>query len=122
MIASLLKAVYGQKSMEEADLFLKQAFDTTSGIHNHIEGHQHPFESVKMREGSDYWVHGPIRDLIEEFVLENLGDLFKCSLIEYLSLPMPYVNMLRKIKDQALNKQASALDEIQKNINRGRNK
>lgn len=53
-----------------------------------------------------------LADLFIEFAVEDYGDLWKISLSEFISLPKPVADLLRRVKPIASKKKAEILGNI----------
>lgn len=95
---------------------LKVLYETEFGICDHLAPDHHPFSSVLHHPSEEVWMNSGLRDLIEEFAIYNYGELFNMSLTEYLSLPRPYVSMIRQLKDSIIKKREAIVASVERGI------
>lgn len=109
---------------QEATYLFQEFYDTTAGIHNYQRADAHPFGGLVLHEGTNPYIDGPLRDLVNEYVEENYGEIFKLSLLEFLDLPMPYLEILRQVirdpstKTKNSNRELEELAKSLKNTNK----
>lgn len=102
-------------------------YETEFGIYDHVTpGPKHPFASVLHHPKEEYYYNSPLKEVIEEFGVYNLGELYNLSLTEYLRLPTPMLELLRRTKDDILKKREAlvriAEDKIAKERQREKEK
>lgn len=88
-------------------------YETYAGLYNHNQPSPHPFGGVLIKPGGAGYADSPLRDLIDEFVDDQIGEMFNISLYEYLDLPLPYLEIIRDKKDQMKERRAKALKDIE---------
>jgi len=94
----------------DARVALQDLYETEFGIYNHLQRNKNPLSSVLLHDSEDYVMHSDLRDMLEEFGMYNLGELWNLSLTEYLALPIPVVHILRGIKDEVIEKKSKLMD------------
>ncbi len=97
-------------------------YETEFGIYNHLAKDKSPLASVLHHDCEEVWMNSPARELIEEFAVYNIGELFNITLTEYLLLPRPYVQLIRKIKDTVLKKRDAIASAVERSVMSGKEK
>lgn len=103
-------------SSGKAKIVLKDLYETRFGLYNHSAPDRNPLSSILMNPGEEYLIDSPIRDLIEEFAVYNYGELWNISLIEFINLPRPYVELIRKIKDGVMKKRQAIVENVERGL------
>lgn len=101
---------------DEAQTVLRDLYETEFGIYNHLAKDKNPLSSVLHHKSEEVWLTSGLRELVEEFAVYNLGELFNITLKEFLTLPRPYVSMIREIKDSVLKKRDSIVTAVERDI------
>lgn len=101
---------------DQARNVMKELYETEFGIYNHRSKDKNPIASVLHHKSEEVWMNSGVKELIEEFAVYNLGELFNISLIEYLSMPRPYVAMIREIKDTVLKKRDAIVTAVEREV------
>lgn len=102
---------------QNAMYLFQEVYDTTTGLFDHNTADAHPFGGVLLRENANPFMDGPLRDLMSEYVDEDYKTKFGLSLMEFLDLPMPYLEMIRRIAAEPSAKatrEAKELEEFNK--------
>lgn len=103
----------GKIDYRNADFLLKEGYDTFAGLYDHTQPDPHPFGGCLMREGASWYADGPLRDLIDEYLDDGIGDLFHLSLTEFLDLPLPYLEIIRDKKDKLKQQKLKELKDLE---------
>lgn len=101
---------------DQARTVMKDLYETEFGIYNHFGQDKNPLASVLHHKCEEVWLNSGVRELIEEFAVYNIGELFNISLVEYLSMPRPYVALIREIKDTVLKKRDSIVSAVEREV------
>lgn len=112
----------GKIDYRNADFLLKEGYDTFSGLYDHTQPDPHPFGGYLIREGANGYADGPLRDLINEFHDDGIGELFHLSLAEFLDLPIPYLEIIRDKKDQLKERRLKEIKDLETLGNESRKK
>ena len=91
-------------------------YETEFGIYNHRSENKNPLASVLHHPSEEVWLNSGLRDLIEEFAVYNIGELFNITLDKYLQLPRPYVQLIREIKDTVLKKRDAIVRAVEHDV------
>lgn len=87
-------------------------YEREFGIYNHGPSADNPLSSVLFHTCEDVWMDSRLRDLIETFAVHDIGRLWNMSLPEFLALPIPYVEMIMKLRDPVSAKKDRALNDV----------
>lgn len=101
---------------DQARMVMRELYETEFGIYNHLGQDKNPIASVLHHKCEEVWLNSGVRELIEEFAVYNIGELFNISLVEYLSMPRPYVAMIREIKDTVLKKRDTIVSAVEREV------
>lgn len=101
---------------EDAIIVLADLYETRFGIFDHKARDKNPLASVLMHESEDVMFDSALADLLIEFAVDEIGDLWKISLTEYLNLPKPVADLLRRLKPIAAKKKAELLGRMIPNV------
>ncbi len=107
---------------QDAQIVMKDLYETRFGLYDHGGQNKSPLASVLHHDGDETWLSGSLRDIVEEFAVYNMGELYNISLVEYLMLPRPYVALLRKIKTSVLQKREKAISDVERDLEGKRKK
>lgn len=99
---------------DSARTVMRDLYETEFGIYNHLGKDKNPLASVLHHRSEEVWMNSGLKELIEEFAVYNLGELFNITLPEYLALPRPYVAMIRELKDTVLRKRDSIVSAVER--------
>lgn len=99
-------------SRENAKIVLGDLYETRFGIFNHDDRTKNPLASVLMHDAEDVMLDSALADLLIEFAVEDYGDLWKISLTEFMGLPKPIADLMRRVKAIAVKKKAEQLSSI----------
>jgi hypothetical protein len=99
-------------SADEARIVMMDLYEREFGIFHHGGQDANPLSSVLMHEEEEVWVDSPLRDLLEDFAVFDMGSLWNVSLIEYLNLPMPYTQLMQKIKEDVMKKKSEMISSV----------
>ncbi len=91
-------------SAADARVVMMDLYENRFGIYNHLAGDKNPLSSVLLHDKEEVWMDSSLRDMIEDFALYDIGELWKISLVDFLKLPHPYVEIMRRVRDGVVDK------------------
>lgn len=101
---------------DDAKVVLTDLYEAQFGISNYFDPNKSVIESVLHQPCEEVWLNSGLRDLVEEFAVYNLGELFNISLTEFLTMPRPHVSMIRSIKDSVLKKRDAIVAAVERGV------
>lgn len=87
-------------------------YEREFGICPQTAAKENPLSSVLFHEDEDVWMNSRLRDLIEDYATYDYGSLWNLSLTEFLSLPMPYTQIMAKLRDKVMAKKNAELNNL----------
>jgi len=87
-------------------------YEREFGICHHGDANSNPLSSVLYHDEEDVWKDSALRDLIEDFASYDMGSLWNMSFIEFLSLPMPYTQIMKEVRDRVIARKGNELDKL----------
>lgn len=103
---------------EDAKIVISDLYETRFNIFDHRDFRKNPLASVLMHECEDVMLDSALADLLIDFAVEDYGELWKISLVDFLSLPKPIADLLRRVKPIAVKKKTEQLNSILPNLPR----
>lgn len=94
---------------ENAIVVMADLYETRFGIFDHKARDKNPLASVLLHDSEDVMFDSALADTLIEFAVDEIGDLWKISLTEYLNLPKPVADLMRRIKPIAAKKKSEIL-------------
>jgi hypothetical protein len=80
------------KNSSDLQLALRDVYETTYGIHNHMhETEEHALSLVAVREAEDSASGGLLYERIRQYHEREIGKYFKLNVVEFLDLPTDLV-------------------------------
>lgn len=104
----------------DVKLVLTEAYETHYGIYNHLAEAidvTRPLGSVALHETEENSTSSRLYELISLYMEKNLKNTTGLNLMEFLSLPREYVELLLKLSVKEAKKNLSTLNEIENSIN-----
>jgi hypothetical protein len=103
------------KNSSDLQLTLRDAYETTYGIHNHShETEEHALSLVAMREAEDSASGGLLYERIRQYDEREIGKFFRLDLVQFLELPTDILTFLLEMaqkKQLQSNRTASDIEE-----------
>ena len=104
-------------SSVSAQILLRMAYETDFSIHDHLNSRNNPLDSVKLFDCEKYREVSPMYAAIKRYASLGIGEHFKISLLEYLSLPHEMIEMLSEATRDIEKKIQSIREDVEGNLN-----
>ena len=102
-------------SSHEADILLKDLYETHYGIYDHISSNR-PLGSVAIHPNEDNGEGSLLYESIENFSNTRIYEKFGLNLLEFLSLPNDICLKILKVSSSSVNSESNELNQIAKDL------
>lgn len=100
-----------------ARLVLTEYYQQKTKIYNYLNPSSiNPLASVSFHDAEDNINDSMLEDAIKKYVKYDIYRIFGLSLIEYLSLPLEYTYLIRKVASTNIGKKAAQMDDLEKQL------
>jgi hypothetical protein len=100
----------------DAQILLREAYETTYGIYNHDSDNAHPFSLVLNSKKEDYLSFGPLYKLLVKYRLKDVNKTFGLNLKEFLSLPREFTEIILEICENVALDDARAFNDVKEKL------
>lgn len=91
--------------------------ETRFGIFDHIaNGQRRPLSTVAMHPAEDFTAGSLLERCIRTYVRKNIQDIFKLNVIEFMDLPMDWIDILVTIADEEQARKKGSMDQIESEV------
>ena len=95
----------------DAQLLMRDRYETMHGIYNHEVGNPHPFALVLKHWNEDNVLGGPLHERINQYVDHQILRHFGLSLDEFLDKPTYMCDLLLQMASDRNRKEKPVIDE-----------
>lgn len=104
----LLQTMERQDS-DVAQIMMSIGYDITTGVYDHNQNPGEPMAVEAAHPSESYFKESGIYKAMERYERQKIKDVYNLSLIEYLSLPREYIDMMtNQLMEIASRKKAAA--------------
>lgn len=100
----------------DAQILLREAYETAYQIHDHDREPEHPFGLVLNRKKEDYLSFSPLYKLLTNYRLKDVNKSFGLNLKEFLSLPREYTELIFEICEEVALDDAKAFEVVKNEL------
>lgn len=98
-------------------MVMRDLYESNYGIFEHRRVNRNrPLASVAFHLAEDINEHSPLQEAMKSFIDNDIGNLTKMSLLEYLELPVDIISMINDICAAKLKSNSQTLSEVEKQM------
>lgn len=105
----------------DAQLVLRDRYETTYGIFNHnAPAADHPFALVLMHWNEDAITHGPLHERMNQYIDADIAKFFHLNFQEWIDQPTYVCNLQLDLARERLRKEAPQMEEALRALREGK--
>ena len=94
-------------------------YDTNYGIYNHLNPHNNrPLASVAFHPGEDVNENSLLRNALKVYIDNDIGNLTKLSLVDYLELPSDVVAIINELCQNKLRENSKTMSQVEQQMSK----
>lgn len=105
----------------DASIVMGDLYDETYGIFNHgLVTTTRPLSSVAFHDAENVIYNSPLEEALQQYVTNRIYDRFHLNVMEFLSLPSDYIELMMKIAQQETKQQSSVIDSLERELKKNK--
>jgi len=95
----------------DAQIVLRDRYETYFGVYNHSAQPAHPFGLISMNWTEDNVTGGPLSERMHQFVDYRIGEYFKVSFDEFIDRPTWQCDLMIKTASEFMRREKPIIDK-----------